>query len=53
VHVEETFTIARPAEVVFDYVADPENLAKWQTANTSVERLTDGPPGPARGSVSG
>ena len=45
-HVEETFTIARPAEVVFDYVTDPANLAKWQTAATSVEQLTDGPPGP-------
>lgn len=45
-HVEETFTIARPIEAVFDYVTDPANLANWQTANTSVEKLTDGPPGP-------
>jgi uncharacterized protein YndB with AHSA1/START domain len=43
--VTETFMVNRPPEVVFDYVADPANLADWQTAITSVEQLTDGPPG--------
>ncbi len=43
--VEETFLVARPPEVVFDYVTDPAKLSSWQTSNLSVERLTDGPPG--------
>ena len=43
---DETFTVARPPEEVFDYVTNPSNLAAWQTANRSVEQLTDGPPGP-------
>ena len=44
-HIEETFTVARSPEVVFDYVTDPSNLADWQTAHTTTEQLTDGPPG--------
>ena len=51
--VEETVAIARPPEVVFDYMSDPRNLAAWQTSKTSVEQLTPGPPGlgtqPAKG----
>ena len=43
--VEETVAIARPPEVVFDYMSDPRNLAAWQTSKTSVEQLTPGPPG--------
>jgi carbon monoxide dehydrogenase subunit G len=42
--VEETFVVARPPEVVFDYVTNPANLSSWQTANRSVQQLTDGPP---------
>ena len=42
----ETFSVGRPPEVVFDYLTDPSNLGDWQTANLSVEQLTDGPPGP-------
>jgi uncharacterized protein YndB with AHSA1/START domain len=34
-----------PAEVIFDYITDPSKLADWQTSKTSVEQLTDGPPG--------
>jgi uncharacterized protein YndB with AHSA1/START domain len=45
-HLEETFVVARPPEVVFDYVTNPANLPSWQTSNKSVEQLTDGPPGP-------
>jgi uncharacterized protein YndB with AHSA1/START domain len=43
--VDETFSVARPPGVVFDYVTDPGKLADWQTAHTSVEQLTEGPPG--------
>jgi uncharacterized protein YndB with AHSA1/START domain len=43
--VEETFAIDCSPEAVFDYVTDPANLPKWQTATVSVEQLTDGPPG--------
>jgi uncharacterized protein YndB with AHSA1/START domain len=46
VRIEETFSVARPPEVVFDYLTDPANLAAWQTAKTSVDQLTPGPPGP-------
>lgn len=42
--VEETFLVNQPPEVVFDYVTDPSNLADWQTAHTTTEPLTEGPP---------
>jgi uncharacterized protein YndB with AHSA1/START domain len=45
VHIEETLVIARSAQVVFDYLTNPANLASWQTSITSVEQLTDGRPG--------
>ena len=44
-HVEETFAIRRAPDVVFDYVASPNNLPIWQTSVISVEQLSDGPPG--------
>jgi uncharacterized protein YndB with AHSA1/START domain len=44
VRVEESFTVGRPPEVVFDYVTDPSNLADWQTAHTTTKQLTEGPP---------
>jgi carbon monoxide dehydrogenase subunit G len=43
--IEQTFTVARPPEAVFDYLTDPANLAAWQTSKVSVEQLTPGPPG--------
>ena len=43
--IDETFLVRRPPEVVFDYLTDPANLAAWQTTKTSVEQLTEGPPG--------
>jgi carbon monoxide dehydrogenase subunit G len=43
--VEETFSVGRPPEVVFDYLTNPERLADWQTSKTSVEQLTPGAPG--------
>jgi uncharacterized protein YndB with AHSA1/START domain len=44
--LEETFTIRRAPEEVFDYIADPTKLSDWQTASRSIEQLSDGPPGP-------
>ena len=43
--IEETFTVERPPEAVFDYMTEPSNLAAWQTTKTAVEQLTPGPPG--------
>lgn len=43
--VEQTFSVSRPPEIVFDYLANPSNVPDWQTSKTSVEQLTDGPPG--------
>jgi carbon monoxide dehydrogenase subunit G len=43
--VEQTFRVARPPEVVFDYMTDPANLCDWQTVKTSAEQITPGPPG--------
>jgi carbon monoxide dehydrogenase subunit G len=42
--ITQSFSIARPPEVVFDYVVDPANLAAWQTSKTRVEPITEGPP---------
>lgn len=42
--VEETFNVGRSPEVVFDYMTDASNLADWQTAHTSTDVLTEGPP---------
>jgi carbon monoxide dehydrogenase subunit G len=41
---EQTFTVERPPEAVFDYLTDPSKLAEWQTEKTAVEQLTEGPP---------
>jgi uncharacterized protein YndB with AHSA1/START domain len=43
VRITETFIAAAPPEVLFDYMTDPSNLAKWQTSKTLVEPLTEGP----------
>ncbi|HEY6524283.1 MAG TPA: SRPBCC family protein [Solirubrobacteraceae bacterium] len=43
--ITETFVVAGSPEAVFDYMSNPSNLAQWQTSKTSVEQLTDGPPG--------
>jgi carbon monoxide dehydrogenase subunit G len=42
--VEEVFRVQQPPEVVFDYLTDPSKVVDWQTAKTSVEQLTEGPP---------
>ncbi|HWD75772.1 MAG TPA: SRPBCC family protein [Solirubrobacteraceae bacterium] len=43
--IEETFSVGRPPEAVFDYMTNPANLAAWQTSKTFVTPLTDEPPG--------
>ena len=43
--IEEVFHVARAPEIVFDYLTNPATLAEWQTAKTSVEQLSEGPPG--------
>lgn len=43
--IEQDFEVARAPEIVFDYLTNPANLPEWQTSKTSVEQLTDGPPG--------
>ena len=43
--VEQAFSVSRPPEIVFDYLANPSNVPDWQTPKFSVEQLTDGPPG--------
>jgi carbon monoxide dehydrogenase subunit G len=43
--IEETFTVGRPPEAVFDFLTDPAHLAEWQTSKTLVAQLTPGPPG--------
>jgi uncharacterized protein YndB with AHSA1/START domain len=42
--IEQSFTVACSPDAVFDYLTDPAKVAEWQTAKTSVESLTDGPP---------
>jgi uncharacterized protein YndB with AHSA1/START domain len=42
--IEQIFTVARPPEAVFDYLTDPSKVSEWQTAKTSIEPLTNGPP---------
>ena len=41
--IQQTFSIARPPEAIFDFIAAPENLAKWQTIKTYVTPVTEGP----------
>ena len=42
--IEETFSIERPPQVVFDYVIQADNLAHWQTSKTLAQQITEGPP---------
>jgi uncharacterized protein YndB with AHSA1/START domain len=44
--VEESFTVGREPEAVFDYLTDPATLPDWQTTKVSVQQLTPGAPGP-------
>src|SRR4051812_27370097 len=42
--IEQSFSVGRRPEVVFDYLTDPATLVEWQTSKTSVEQLTPGAP---------
>jgi hypothetical protein len=42
--IEDTFTIRRLPQDVFAFMAEPANLARWQTVKTYVTPLDDGPP---------
>jgi Polyketide cyclase / dehydrase and lipid transport len=44
VRIEQTFTVARPPEAVFDYMTSPEHLRDWQTSKTREEVLSEGQP---------
>jgi hypothetical protein len=41
----EPFVVGAAPETVFDYMTNPANLRDWQTSKTSVQQLSDGPPG--------
>ena len=43
--VENTVTIIRPAEEVFAYLADAENLPRWNYAIEQTRKITAGPVG--------
>jgi uncharacterized protein YndB with AHSA1/START domain len=45
VRFSETFIVEAAPEAVFDYMTNPENVRRWQTSKTSVQQLSDGPPG--------
>jgi uncharacterized protein YndB with AHSA1/START domain len=38
-YVERTFSVARPVEVVFDYLSDFENTDDWDPGTIDTERL--------------
>lgn len=42
-HFENTVTIRRPVDVVFDFVADFENTPHWNYAIVSTEKSVPGP----------
>jgi uncharacterized protein YndB with AHSA1/START domain len=42
--IEESFTVGREPETVFDYLVDPATLPEWQTTKSAVQQLTPGPP---------
>lgn len=45
VRIHDRFSIGRPPDAVFAFIAAPENLAKWQTVKTHVTLVSDGPMG--------
>ena len=42
-YVENTLTINRPIEEVFEYVSNPENDPTWVSASLRHERISAGP----------
>jgi carbon monoxide dehydrogenase subunit G len=52
-HVERTFTVARPPEVVFDYLADFTHTNEWDPGTIDTERVSgDGGVGTTYSNVS-
>lgn len=45
IHIRDTFTIARPVDVVFSCVANRENLPAWAKGVESSRHLSGGEPG--------
>jgi hypothetical protein len=45
IKVEKSVVVHRPTDEVFDFVADQENAARWQSGIVEIRRLTDGPLG--------
>jgi uncharacterized protein YndB with AHSA1/START domain len=43
VTMQETFTIDRPVEEVFDYLADVRNELEWNPTIRSAQKVTEGP----------
>ena len=43
IRIDRDIVIARPPEVVFDYLADVERFPQWQPAIERAERVTPGP----------
>jgi uncharacterized protein YndB with AHSA1/START domain len=43
--VTHSVTIDRPVEVVFDYLADNDNVTRWKKGLVEVRRTSEGPPG--------
>lgn len=46
-HAQETVTIDRPVQVVFDFVLNGMNNPLWRTSVVDIERLADTPGGPS------
>jgi len=49
-HVENTITIERPIEGLFEYVSTPENDPTWVSVSIRNQRIS---PGPMRGGQHG
>jgi uncharacterized protein YndB with AHSA1/START domain len=45
VHFSNQITIRRPVHDVFEFVADPENIPKWNYAIEETRKTSDGPVG--------
>jgi uncharacterized protein YndB with AHSA1/START domain len=45
VHFSNQITIRRPVHEVFEFVADPENIPKWNYAIEETRKSSDGPVG--------
>jgi uncharacterized protein YndB with AHSA1/START domain len=46
VRVHQSFEIARPPEVVFAFITDPDRLGQWQTSIVEIRRERREPPAP-------